>query len=146
MKSIELKSLRLFTSSRIFDEAEELVKYNKAKITYAENEKVDAHFDVENEKFEVKLKRNDDKSFDTSCNCLETRHPICKHKAALFVQLLNVHGEFYFDTIRNWENQKNKLLGLYGYSLSDDLTGKFDFYYQDGKPFLKVLDTCIVRN
>jgi|694.fasta_scaffold07837_17 non-specific serine/threonine protein kinase len=145
MKSIELKSLRLFTSSRIFDEAEELVKYNKAKITYAENEKVDAHFDVENEKFEVKLKRNDDKSFDTSCNCLETRHPICKHKAALFVQLLNVHGEFYFDTIRNWENQKNKLLGLYGYSLSDDLTGKFDFYYQDGKPFLKVLDTSIKK-
>jgi SNF2 family DNA or RNA helicase len=145
MKSIDLKSLRLFTSSRLFDEAEELIKMNRAKITYSENEKVEAHFDVEQERFDVKLKRNDDKSFDTSCNCLETRHPLCKHKTALFLQLLNVHGEFYFDTIRNWENQKNKLLGLYGYSLTDDLIGKFDFYYQDGKPFLKVLDTSIKK-
>jgi SNF2 family DNA or RNA helicase len=145
MKSIDLKSLRLFTSSRLFDDAENLVKSNKAKISYSENEKVEAHFDVDAEKFDVKLKRNDDKSFDTSCNCLETRHPLCKHKTALFLQLLNVHGEFYFDTIRNWENQKNKLLGLYGYSLNDDLTGKFDFYYQDSKPFLKVLDTTIKK-
>ncbi len=32
------------------------------------------------------------------------------------------------------------MLSLYGYSLEDDLSGKFEFYYQDQKPFLKVLD------
>jgi hypothetical protein len=63
----------------------------------------------------------------------------------LFLQLLNSYGPFYFDTIRNWDKEKNKLLQIYGYSLDDDLTGKFEFTYKDGKPFLKVLDTTIKR-
>lgn len=145
MKAIELKTLRLYTSNSIFEDAEHLSKYNKAKIGLAENEKVEAQFNIEGELFDVKLKRNDDKSFDTSCNCVETKHPLCRHKAALFLQILNSYGAQYFDSIRNWENQKNKLLSLYGYSLTDDLTGKFDFYYQDGKPFLKVLDASIKK-
>lgn len=145
MKAIELKSLRLYTSNALFDDADHLSKYNKAKISLSENEQVEAQFDIEGQTFDVRLKRNDDKSFDTYCNCDETRHPLCKHKTALFLQILNNNGALYFDTIRNWENQKNKLLSLYGYSLSDDLTGKFDFYYQDGKPFLKVLDTSIKK-
>lgn len=145
MPSIELKSLRLFTSESLFEEAEQIAKFNKAKISKAANELVEAELKIDKEVFTIKLKRNEDKSFDTSCNCTETRHPICKHKAALFLQILNNHGPQYFDTIRNWENQKNKLLGLYGYSLSDDLTGKFEFYYKDDKPFLKVLDQTIKK-
>jgi non-specific serine/threonine protein kinase len=70
---------------------------------------------------------------------------LCPHKTALFLQLLHASGPNFFDSIRNWDHQKNKLLGLYGYSLSDDLNGKFDFYYQDGKPFLKVLDQSIKK-
>jgi non-specific serine/threonine protein kinase len=41
--------------------------------------------------------------------------------------------------------RKNKLLQIYGYNLDDDLKGKFEFIYKDGKPFLKVLDTSIKR-
>ena len=51
----------------------------------------------------------------------------------------------YFDSIRNWDREKNKLLALYGYSLKDNLDNKFEFTYQDGKPFLKVLDSSIQR-
>jgi non-specific serine/threonine protein kinase len=40
---------------------------------------------------------------------------------------------------------KNKLLEAYGYSLADDLKGKFEFAYKDGKPFLRVLDAGIKR-
>ena len=145
MKVIDLKSLRLFTSSYLFEEAEKIAKHHKAKIDNAENEKVEATLEFENEKFSLKIKRNDDKSFDTSCNCKEIKHPLCKHKTALFLQLLNNHGPLYFDTIRNWESQKNKLLALYGYTTADDLKGKFDFMYQDGKPILKVLDTTIKK-
>ena len=61
------------------------------------------------------------------------------------MQLLNAHGPHYFDSIRNWDKEKNKLLEAYGYSLSDDLKGKFEFTYKDGKPFLRVLDTSIKR-
>ncbi len=145
MPSIDLKSLRLFTSFRNFEEAEKIAKSNLAKIEYAANEKVIAHIDVDNKSFHVILKRNDDKSFDTSCNCDESKYAMCKHKTALFLQLLNNHGPYYFDTIRNWDHQKNKLLALYGYSLDDNLNGKFEFFYQDEKPFLKVLDPSIKK-
>jgi SNF2 family DNA or RNA helicase len=145
MKSIELKSLRLFTSNKLFEEAESLISLNRMHIERAENELVEASITDGDEIFPVKLKRNDDKSFDTSCTCSEHKHPLCKHKAAVFLKILNQHGEHYFDTIRNWESQKNKLLSLYGYSLAEDLTGKFEFYYQEGKPFLKVLDPSIKK-
>ncbi len=145
MKSIELKLLRLFTSNSLFDKAEVLVNANTIKIHAAANEKVEAVLEDGDQKFDLIIKRNDDKSFDTSCTCAESKHPLCMHKTALFLLLLNKNGPLYFDTIRNWESQKNKLLSLYGYSLSDDLTGKFDFYYQNDKPFLKVLDTSIKK-
>ncbi|MCC7029470.1 MAG: SNF2 helicase associated domain-containing protein [Chitinophagaceae bacterium] len=145
MLSIDLKSLRLFTSNALFEEAEKISILAKAKIDKAANEKVEATLKLDDEKFSLILKRNDDKTFDTSCNCSETRHPLCKHKIVLFLQLLNNHGPQYFDSIRNWDNQKNKLLSLYGYSLTDDLKGKFEFYYQDEKPFLKVLDPTIKK-
>ncbi|HEX5553576.1 MAG TPA: SNF2-related protein, partial [Chitinophagaceae bacterium] len=61
----------------------------------------------------------------------------------LFLQLLNAYGPYYFDTLRNWDKEKNKLLTQYGYSLSDDLEGKFAFSYVNGKPFLRVLDSSI---
>ena len=45
----------------------------------------------------------------------------------------------------NLDKEKNKLLQIYGYSLNDNLEGKFEFTYKDGKPFLKLLDTSIKR-
>ena len=63
----------------------------------------------------------------------------------MLLQLLNSYGPHYFDSIRNWDKEKNKLLEAYGYSLNDDLTNKFEFTYKDGKPFLRVLDAGIKR-
>jgi superfamily II DNA or RNA helicase len=63
----------------------------------------------------------------------------------VFLQLLNAHGPNYFDSIRNWDKEKNKLLEAYGYSLDDNLEGKFEFIYKEGKPFLRVLDPSIKR-
>ncbi len=53
------------------------------------------------------------------------------------------YGANYFDSIRNWDKEKNMLLSLYGYSLSDDIKNKFEFVYKEGKPFLRVLDPSI---
>ena len=74
-----------------------------------------------------------------------SEHPLCKHKTALFLQLLNNWGPNYFDSIRNWDKEKNKLLEGYGYSLEEDLTDKFEFIYKEGKPYLKVLDSSIKK-
>jgi len=145
MKFIDLKIIRMLAGVENYGEAEEILRVNKANIIHAANEKVEAIVDVEEGKFRVILQKNDERNFDTSCSCDETHHALCKHKTALFLQLLNAYGPHYFDAIRNWDKEKNKLLELYGYSLDEELTGKFEFTYKEGKPFLKVLDPSIKR-
>jgi hypothetical protein len=145
MKSIDLKSIRLLTSPEIYAEAEKILKHHKIQIRSAKDEKVEALLKLDGQEFPLILQRNEERNFDTHCICDETEHPLCKHKTALFLQLLNANGPFYFDTLRNWDKEKNKLLAIYGYSLTDNLDGKFAFSYMEGKPFLRVLDPSIKR-
>ncbi|HTN05170.1 DEAD/DEAH box helicase [Agriterribacter sp.] len=145
MKDIELKSIRLLSSPDSYAEAEKILHAKKVNIVSAENERVEASLVCNGETFPLVIQKNEERNFDTSCKCDEQGHPLCVHKVALFLQLLNAYGPYYFDSIRNWDKQKNKLLEIYGYSLEDDLTGKFEFTYKDGKPFLRVLDTSIKR-
>jgi superfamily II DNA or RNA helicase len=145
MKHIELKMIKLLSSPGIYAEAENLLRTTKANIIKAADERVEAELIIEGETFPLVIQKNDERNFDTSCKCGETEHPLCEHKTLLFLQLLDAYGTGYFDSIRNWDKEKNKLLQIYGYSLEDDLAGKFEFTYKDGKPFLKVLDTAIKR-
>jgi non-specific serine/threonine protein kinase len=146
MKQLDLKTLRLLCSSESFDAAEEYLRSKKAIILSAKNEKVIAEVDYEGTKWKVLIQKNEERNFDTSCDDVrDTTHPLCVQKVILFLQLLKSYGTDYFDTIRNWDAVKNKLLSIYGYSLDDDLTGKFEFTYQNGKPFLRVLDSSIKR-
>ncbi|MGN6493602.1 MAG: DEAD/DEAH box helicase [Agriterribacter sp.] len=145
MKDIDLKTIKLLSSPDSYTEAEKILRGQKANILSAANERVEATLTLEGEDFPLVIQKNEERNFDTSCKCDEQGHPLCIHKVTLFIQLLNAYGPFYFDSIRNWDKQKNKLLEAYGYSLDDDLTGKFEFTYKDGKPFLRVLDTSIKR-
>ena len=145
IKNIDLRMIRVFTGMENYTAAEEILRRNKCNITEAANEKVEATLDEDGNSYHIILQKNDERVFDTSCTCDENQHPLCKHKTALFLQLLNNWGPNYFDTIRNWDKEKNKLLEGYGYSLDEDLDGKFEFIYKEGKPFLKVLDPSIKR-
>jgi superfamily II DNA or RNA helicase len=146
MKFIDLKALKMLTSNEIFAEAEAIAKQHKQiKITSAKDEKVEATLKLNGEEYPLIIQRNEERFFDTHCTCDETEHAICKHKTALFLHLLNTQGPYYFDTLRNWDKEKNKLLALYGYSLDDNLDGKFTFTYMEGKPYLRVLDPSIKR-
>ncbi|ASZ10228.1 DEAD/DEAH box helicase [Chitinophaga pendula] len=145
MKSIDIKSLKLLASPAIFAAAEVIAKRHPAEIKYAKDEKVEAEMKVDGETYPLIIQRNEERNFDTHCICDEKDHALCKHKTALFLQLLEKHGPFYFDSLRNWDKEKNKLLSSYGYSLSDDLDGKFAFSYMEGKPYLRVLDPTIKR-
>jgi SNF2 family DNA or RNA helicase len=145
MRQVELKLLRLFTSDANYREAEDLSLGKPATIESAADERVQATFYLEDGAYNVSLKRNDDKTYNTSCTCVETQYALCKHKTALFLQIINSYGSGYFDTIRNWNAQKNKLLQLYGFSLNDNLEGKFEFTYVDEKPILRVLDASIKK-
>lgn len=145
MKTIDLKSLRLLSSPDAFAEAEIFLRTNKAAIEFAENETVKASVSLDNQTYKVIIRKNEERNFDTSCDYEDKEHPLCLPKLIVLLQLLHTYGANYFDSIRNWDKEKNKLLEAYGYSLKDDLKGKFEFAYKDGKPFLRVLDAGIKR-
>ncbi|HEX7902907.1 MAG TPA: SNF2-related protein [Chitinophagaceae bacterium] len=145
MKTIDLKTLRLLSSQETITEAETFLRTHKATIDFAENETVKATVVLNGEEYKVIIRKNEERNFDTSCDYDDPDHPLCLPKIIVLVQLLNAYGANYFDSIRNWDKEKNKLLEAYGYSLSDDLKGKFEFAYKEGKPFLRVLDTTIKR-
>jgi non-specific serine/threonine protein kinase len=146
MKSIELKTIRLLSAPDAGEKADLILRKGKANIITAKDERVEARFDIDGEIFPIVIQRNQERNFDTSCKCKEENHPLCIHKTALFLQLINSFGSHYFDTIRNFDKEKNKLLGIYGYSMNDaDWEKKFEFTYKDGKPFLRVLDPSVKR-
>lgn len=145
MKHIDVKVMRLLCSTEIYDAAETMADAGKVKILVSANERVEAELKVEGEVFPLVIQKNDERNFDTSCKCDEREYLLCVHKVTLILQLFKQYGPYYFDSIRNWDKEKNKLLQIYGYNLDDDLSGKFEFIYKDGKPFLKVLDTSIKR-
>jgi superfamily II DNA or RNA helicase len=145
MRQVNLHMLRVFASPETIEKA--TIWANNKKVIFEGNKKdrVEAEVPDGDHTYKVVVKQNDERYFDTSCGCDEKQFPLCVHKAALFMQVLNEHGSQYFQTMRDWDDQKNKLLALYGYSLNDDLTDKFEFTYKDGKPFLRVLDTTIKK-
>jgi superfamily II DNA or RNA helicase len=143
MRNIDLKTIRMMSGQENFEEAEAILRSNKLNILKAIDEKVEATLDLAGEVFKIIVQKNLERNFDTSCTCIEKRYALCKHKTVLFLQLLNAYGPYYFDSIRNWDKEKNKLLEKYGYSLEEELDGKFEFVYKEGKPYLKVLDPNI---
>ena len=146
MKQLDLKMIRLLAAPQAFIDAEEYLRSNKATILEAKDERIKAEVDYKDSQYSVLIQKNEERNFDTSCNCdSDDKHPLCLHKTIVLVQLLSRFGVNYFDSIRNWDKEKNKLLEAYGYSLNDDLKGKFEFAYKDGKPFLRVLDISIKR-
>lgn len=146
MRQITTHQLKLFSNSAIYNRAAQYVTDQKVEILEGKDEKVVAEVtDKDDKVWKVILKQNNERFFDTSCDCDEINHPLCVHKAAAFLQLFHSFGENYFATIRDWDAEKNRLLALYGYSLEDDLTDKFEFAYHEGKPFLRVLDPSIKR-
>jgi non-specific serine/threonine protein kinase len=145
MKTIDLKTIQLLSSKDIITEAEKYLKTAKPDIESAKDEMVKASVTIDGQDFSVIIRRNEERNFDTSSNYQDPEHLLCLPKVIVFLHLLYTKGQHYFETIRNWDKEKNKLLEAYGYSLQDDLKGKFEFNYKDGKPYLRVLDPSIKR-
>lgn len=145
MKTIDLRTIKQLCSKDTYTEAEGFLRSHRADINYAKDEVVKAIVPLDGKTYQVIIKKNEEKNFDTSSNYQDESHPLCLPKTIVFLQLLDMHGPNYFDSIRNWDKEKNKLLEAYGYSLTDDLSGKFEFAYKEGKPFLRLLDSSIKR-
>jgi len=145
MRQVNYQLLQVFASPAIMEKAERIAKERKVIIVATKDDVIEAEVPEDELTYKVVLQQNEERYFDTSCSCNENGHPLCVHKAAVFLQVLQTYGASYFQTMRNWDEQKNKLLSLYGYSLNDDLANKFTFTYENGKPFLRVLDPTIKK-
>lgn len=145
LRHVSKQMLQVYTSPEILTTADEWAKENKAILTSNKNDLLAAEVPDGEHTHKVMIKLNEEKYFDTGCTCDEKAYPLCLHKATVFLQVLNNFGQQYFQGMQNWEEQKNKMLRLYGYSINDDLTGKFAFTYENGKPFLRVLDPSIKK-
>lgn len=145
LRQVNKQMLQIYTSPEHMETAQELARKGKVSVTKNLTDAIEANVVEGKETFAVRLRQNEERYFDTSCTCGETKFPLCLHKAAVFLHVLQTLGAQHFQTMRNWDVQKNLLLRQYGYSLNDDLTGKFDFVYQNGKPFLRVLDSSIKK-
>ncbi|MEP6466664.1 MAG: SWIM zinc finger family protein, partial [Parafilimonas sp.] len=146
LKQIEIRSIKMLAPPDALSVADDFLRGNKATILEAANDIVKAELNYEGNNYALQFRRNEERSLDTSCNCnSEKKYPLCIHKTIVLLQLYNNYGSSFFETISDRDRDKNKLLALYGYSTDDDLDGKFEFTYRDGKPFLRVLDPSIKR-
>ncbi len=145
MRTVSEQMLAVFSSPKMMEEATQLARSKKVLLTGTKPDTIEATVLDDEKEYKVVIRQNEERYYDTSCGCDEKEFPLCRHKTATYLHIFYNHGPQYFLRMQNWDIQKNKLLQQYGYSLTDDLTGKFDFTYQDGKPFLRVLDPSIKK-
>ena len=144
-KTLELTVIKASCSIENWEEAQAYLENQQATIVKAADEKVEAIVNFKGKDYKVIVQKNEERNFDTSCDFYEPHHILCVQKVIVLLQLAKKFGVNYFDTIRNKDREKNLMLGIYGYSLTDNWKGKFEFYEKAGKPFLKLLDPTIKR-
>lgn len=145
MRAVGYELIALFTAPESYEIAKGWAEQRIVKNIEAHQERLSADVPDGAKTYHVELRQNDERYFDASCSCEETTHPLCRHKAAVFIQVLQERGPSFFKSLQNWDAQKEKLLAQYGYSLKDDLKGKFEFGYHEGRPMLRLLDPSIKK-
>lgn len=145
MDGIRENILRHNASKEAWRAARELLTTTTLNITKPQDYTATTTVSFQGEAYQVSLRKGRSIKFVTSCTCKETAFKLCVHKLLVFLQLKNEQGRYAFEFLRNWDKQKNVMLAEYGFSLADDLTGKFTFQMNEFKPELKVLDPTLIK-
>jgi SNF2 family DNA or RNA helicase len=97
------------------------------------------------EPYTVRFQKKSAEALQSSCTCGESLFdPLCAHKLAALLALREQYGILAFEVMRDWSAEKNRLLAEYGFSLEDNLQGKFDFKISDrGQLEMSILDKSI---
>ena len=100
---------------------------------------------LQKEEFTFRFARISPGLVQSTCSCAQLLpDPLCAHKLAALMVLREQFGPLAFESMRDWTEEKNGLLAAYGFSLSDDLEGKFSFRVNEqGRLELNVLDKAI---
>ena len=121
----------------------------KAIILKALNGEAEVEVHDKNEVFNTKFtKLPFNGEISTHCSCSQDlENQACIHKLAALIVIRDTYGaNSPFDKMRDYTAEKNKLLAEFGFSLEDDLKGKFDFKLKtDGAVQLLRIDTSIQK-
>lgn len=145
LKEVSENLISIYTSPDAMAWAKTIAAARKCKLNQTASDTLTGKVPEGKENFEVSIRHGEERYFHTACQCVEKEFPLCKHKAAVFLQALQEKGAQFFQQLRNYDLLKNKLLAQYGYSLKDDLSGKFEFTNVQGRLVLRVLDTSLQK-
>jgi hypothetical protein len=90
--------------------------------------------------YRLLLKKRLNDKLTVSCTCGDNSAEMCVHALFGLEILLESKGKYAFEETYNWDEEKEYQLNKFGLSLTDDLTGKVEFEWENGKPKLKILD------
>jgi SNF2 family DNA or RNA helicase len=121
----------------------------KATILKALNGEAEVEVHYKNEVFNTKFtKLQFNGEISTHCSCSQDlENQACIHKLGALIVIRDTYGaNSPFDKMRDYTAEKNKLLAEFGFTLEDDLRGKFDFKLKtDGAVQLVKLDVSIQK-
>ena len=121
----------------------------RVQITQALNGEAEVEVQFKNEIFNTKFtKLQFNGEISTHCSCSQDLdNQACVHKLVALIAIRDTYGaESPFDKMRDYTAEKNKLLLEYGFTLEDDLKGKFDFKLKsDGAVQLVKVDSSIQK-
>jgi len=79
-------------------------------------------------RYSVNIRRLEKGRYLLSCSCEQKlRTQLCEHTMGTLVWLKDQRGSYALESLKDWSQEKRALLERFGYTLEDDLTGKFDF-------------------
>lgn len=100
MGFIDMKQMKSLVSTQVFRGAEQLIRSQKAKIEVCKHGSIRTDIKDGPNVFRVAIFLNDNEEMVTECNCDQTQFIVCKHKVAVFLQVLYGYGVYYFSTLR----------------------------------------------
>lgn len=116
-----------------------------AEVISALNGVAECVSEYKKEKYKVRFEKETSGKIITSCSCAQQlNYPLCLHKLASLIAIEEKFGIHAFDVMRDWTVEKNQMLAPYGFTVKDDLTGKFEFKIdRKAQLQMKVLDPSI---
>ncbi len=129
------------TTAQNVNRAEILIKYDEVKLIDSSDPKRIEFKIFDSTKYvNVVFERSINQNILSSCSCSDISYKLCQHKVAALMYFKNLKGDYAFQLMKDHTANKNDLLQEYGYSLDDDIEGKFAFYFEDGEVKLQVRD------
>jgi len=145
MPAINFEILNTVCNRYDIQAAQGFVNYKKVDILSVENMVVEAEVNSSQSIYRVTLRKTDDNTFHTLCNCTKKAPVVCEHRYAVFYSLYAQKGKFYFESLKDFTALKNQLLAEYGYTTADALDDKFEFIQSQttGQPEIKLKDPSL---